>query len=240
MSFLVNINQFEGPLDLMLYLIRENKLDLFDLDLVVLTNQYIAFIHSAQEQQLEFASEYLSEMASLIELKSKRLLPRPPIDTLEDEELNDPRSLVSRLLEYQRFKEASLELSQRFLERQQQINLFNTSKQFTNENETQQLYQHDIYDLIKAMNKVLLRQRNTQMAEVTYTKTEYSIDERIEDIRYYLRNKKDKFNLEDLFNQNKQKEFKIVTFLAILDMILMKELIYSINPETDDITLQGA
>ena len=77
MSFVVNIDEFEGPLDLMLFLIRENKLDLFDLDLVTLTNQYISFIHRAVDQQLVVASEYLSEMASLIELKSRRLLPRP-------------------------------------------------------------------------------------------------------------------------------------------------------------------
>ncbi len=239
MSFVVNIEEFEGPLDLMLYLIRENKLDLFDLDLVTLTNQYISFIHQAQDQQLIVASEYLSEMASLIELKSRRLLPRPTTMNEDQEELNDPRSLVSRLLEYQRFKDASLDLSKRFIERQQQVNLFNTSSVFLQENQQEVVYQHDIYDLIKAMNRVIARQQATQMAQVTYTKTEYSIDDRIEAIRYQLRTKKDKFNLSDLFDQEDDLEFKIVTFLAVLDMILMKELIYSINKSTDEIALKG-
>ena len=103
MALLVSLDEFEGPLDLMLYLVRDNKLDLFNLDLVTLTHQYVAFIHQAQSNNLEIASEYLSEMAGLIELKSKRLLPRPPVDDLDDE-LNNPTSLVSRLLEYQRYK----------------------------------------------------------------------------------------------------------------------------------------
>lgn len=239
MSFVININDFEGPLDLMLYLIRENKLDLFDLDLVLLTNQYIQFINQSQEMQLHVASEYLSEMASLIELKSKRLLPRPPVDEDQDQ-LDDPRSLVSRLLEYQRFKEASLDLSQRFIQRQQQVNLFNTAKRFTHEYQDDSAYQHDIYDLIKAMNRVLARQQMTQLSEVIYTKTEYSIDDRIEQIRYLLKRKSEKFSLNELFEQHHNLEFKIVTFLAVLDMILMNELLYTIDQNTQDITLKGA
>ena len=74
MKFTVTIDQFEGPLDLMLHLIKENKLDLFDLDMNVLTTQYIEFIHQMKNLHLEIASEYLSELASLIEYKSKKLL----------------------------------------------------------------------------------------------------------------------------------------------------------------------
>lgn len=239
MTFRINIEEFEGPLDLMLYLIKENKLDLFDLDLVTLTNQYIAYIHQAQQEQLQVASEYLSEMASLIELKSRRLLPRPTLNLEDDEQINDPRSLVSRLLEYQRFKDASLDLSKRFIERQQQVNLFNTSKNFVSQEPQEVLYQHDIYDLIKAMNKVLARHQATQMNEVTYTKTEYSIDQRIESIRHFLKKKDKKFSLNELFTQNSELEFKIVTFLAVLDMILMKELAFSISKGDQDIILQG-
>lgn len=239
MSFLVNIEEFEGPLDLMLYLIKENKLDLFDLDLVVLTNQYIAFIHQAQDQQLQVASEYLAEMASLIELKSRRLLPKRKSDEDSEDDLDNPRSLVSRLLEYQRYKEASLDLSKRFIERQYQLNLFKSHKQFEKENQKTIIYQHDIYDLIKVMNKVLQRQRSNSYSEATLTKTEYSIDECIDTIRHYLKRVKNKFSIEELFNQNNQLEFKIVTFLAVLDLILMKELAYTINSTTHEIILQG-
>lgn len=237
MAFVVSFEEFEGPLDLMLYLIRENRLDLFDLDLVTLTHQYIAFIHQAQDNNLEIASEYLSEMAGLIELKSKRLLPRPKVED-DFDDLEDPTSLVSRLIEYQRYKEASLELSQRFIERQYQLNLYNTHVQFENQQDIEVFYQHDIYDLIKAMNRVIARQRKTQLSEVVYTKTEYSIDERIDQIRQFIYRQKEKFNITQLFDQHHDLEFKIVTFLAVLDMILMKEINYTISNE--EIYLKGA
>lgn len=238
MSFIVNINEFEGPLDLMLFLIKDNKLDLFDLDLVVLTNQYIKFIHQAKENNLEIASEYLSEMAGLIEIKSKRLLPRPKVEDDLDE-INDPNSLVSRLLEYQRYKEASLELAKRFNERQYQINLTNTHKLVDNV-KSNQPYDNDIYDLIKAMTRVLKRQEATQIKEVTYTKKEYSIDERIDQIRYFYRKTTNPFKLSDLFKVDDDLEFKIVTFLSVLDLILMKELVFSYNAQKDELLLQGA
>ncbi|HHX52885.1 MAG TPA: segregation/condensation protein A [Erysipelothrix sp.] len=238
MAFVITIEDFEGPLDLMLYLIRDNKMDLFDLDLVKLTHQYVSFIHQAQENNLEIASEYLSEMAGLIELKSKRLLPRPKIEDEFEDDLNDPTSLVARLIEYQRFKDASLDLSRRFIERQYQLNLYNTQYQFESKEEIEVFYQHDIYDLIKAMNKVIARQRQIQMSEIVYTKTEYSIDERIDQIRQYIFKETNKFSIDELFNQHHDLEFKIVTFLAVLDMILMKEINYHVSD--DEIYLKGA
>jgi chromatin segregation and condensation protein Rec8/ScpA/Scc1 (kleisin family) len=75
-EFIITIDQFDGPLDLMLHLIRENKLDLFNLDILALTNQYVAFIRAMEELNLEVASEYLVEMANLLEYKSKKLLPK--------------------------------------------------------------------------------------------------------------------------------------------------------------------
>ena len=87
MDFLITLDQFEGPLDLMLHLIKENKLDLFDLDMNVLATQYIEYIHAMQNMHLELASEYLSELASLIAYKSKKLLPRETVEVIEDARL---------------------------------------------------------------------------------------------------------------------------------------------------------
>ena len=99
MDFKVTIDQFEGPLDLMLHLIKENKLDLFDLDIDVLTGQYLIYLDSMDQLHLEIASEYLVELATLIEYKSKRLLPKD--ESVLDEDLEeDPKDrLVRRLLE---------------------------------------------------------------------------------------------------------------------------------------------
>ena len=110
MAFKVLINQFEGPLDLMLHLIKENKLNLFDLDMEVLCDQYLIYIEEMDQMHLEIASEYLSELASLIEYKSKKLLPREKVIIEENYEENDKERLVKRLLEYQRYKEVSEQL----------------------------------------------------------------------------------------------------------------------------------
>ena len=79
MEFKITIDQFEGPLDLMLHLIKENKLDLFDLDMLILADQYIHYIHQMEDMHLEVASEYLIELSSLIEYKSRKLLPREEV-----------------------------------------------------------------------------------------------------------------------------------------------------------------
>ena len=112
MEFKIMIDQFEGPLDLMLHLIRENKLDLFDLDMNVLTEQYLAYLDAMESMHLEIASEYLSELAALLEYKSKKLLPREKAEITEEYEEDHRDRLVARLLEYQRFKEVSLMLKE--------------------------------------------------------------------------------------------------------------------------------
>ena len=106
MGFEVETQRFEGPLDLMLHLIREQKLDIFDLDMEVLTDQYIHYLHEMEELHLEVESAYLVELTTLIEYKSRKLLPRKE-DELEDD-YEDPKDrLVRRLLEYQKYKEVS-------------------------------------------------------------------------------------------------------------------------------------
>ena len=117
-EFKVTIENFDGPLDLMLHLIKEKELDLFDLDVNVLTDQYMAYLNAMNEMHLEVASEYLVELASLIEYKSKKLLPKDQSE-LEDEYEEDPKErLVRRLLEYQQFKEVTSELNELYSERQ--------------------------------------------------------------------------------------------------------------------------
>ena len=103
MSFLANIEQFEGPLDLMLHLIKEQELDIFDLDLDILTKQYLLYIEEMENLELEVESEYLVELATLVEYKSKKLLPKDE-SKIEDEYEEDPKErLFRRLLEYQKY-----------------------------------------------------------------------------------------------------------------------------------------
>lgn len=231
MSFSIKIDEFEGPLDLMLYLIKENKLDLFDLDLVVLTNQYIDYISEMKENNLQIASEYLSEMAGLIEYKSKKLLPRDKSELEISDDINDPSSLVSRLIEYQRYKEVSIELSERFRERQNQVSLPSKMSSVQKDLEIDAVFDHDIYDLIKAMTKVLQRHQQSNIQTRVLYQKEFSVDDRIDEMRRFLKKQKESFTLESLLLETNLIEYQIVTFLAILDMIRMNELAFSIDKE---------
>lgn len=237
MSFSIKIDEFEGPLDLMLYLVKENKLDLFNLDLVILTNQYINYIFEMRENNLQVASEYLSEMAGLIEYKSKKLLPRDKSELEVNDDINDSSSLVARLIEYQRYKEVSIELSERFIERQNIISLPSKVSSIQKDLEIEAIFDHDIYDLIKAMTKVLNRHQQSNLQTRVLYQKEFSVDDRIDELRRFLKVNKESFTLESLLSESNLVEYQIVTFLAILDMIRMNELAFSMN--NDQIYLKG-
>src|SRR5690554_5298898 len=110
--FTVSIDQFEGPLDLMLFLIKDKKLDLFDLDVSVLITQYQAYLNEMKDKQFEIATEYISELAGLIEYKSKKLIPTAKVE-FDAESQEEPMSIVDRLLAYEQAKKISLQLKER-------------------------------------------------------------------------------------------------------------------------------
>lgn len=109
MSYRVNLQNFEGPLDLLLYLIRKNEVDLFNIPIAEITRQYLEYLEIIQLLDLESAADYILLAATLIRIKAKMLLPKPPVEVDEEEE--DPRDeLVRRLLEYQRFKDVAIQM----------------------------------------------------------------------------------------------------------------------------------
>jgi segregation and condensation protein A len=115
----VTLPAFEGPLDLLLYLIRRQELDIYDIPIAVITGQFLDYLTLLEALDIEVAADFLVMAATLMEIKSRLLLPRPPVETLEEEEDEDPRAeLVRRLLEYQRYKSAAGELHRRAHEQQ--------------------------------------------------------------------------------------------------------------------------
>lgn len=239
MDFKIDIEQFSGPLDLMLFLIKDKKLDLFDLNIEELADQYIAFIDSASEQKLEIASEYLSELAGLIEFKSKRLLPRDKslldADDVEDSETD----LVKRLIEYQRYKDVSLELAERFKKRSQQYSkpissgLFKDLREALDESLS---FDQTPYDLMNAMAKVLERFRILNPHDMKFESKELSVEDVIDDIRRVFTGNT-LMDLESLFMLSPNMQHAIVTFLAALDMIRMGEL--GLSFQDDMVYLKG-
>lgn len=230
MGFEVETLKFEGPLDLMLHLIHEQQLDIFDLDMEVLTDQYIAYIHAMEQLELEVESEYLVELATLIEYKSKKLLPKNSDEA--DDDFEDPKDrLVRRLLEYQKYKEVSKTLYDSYLDRQDQLSKpvsFNEIVKYS-DNVEQEKLEGDPYDLLKAMNKVLRRLQLSRPLDIKYTQKELSPEDRILQIKARLKELPETFSFDTLIDDCDDIHEYIVTFLAILDMAKDHYLVFTVD-----------
>jgi len=235
MGFEVETLKFEGPLDLMLHLIREQQLDIFDLDMVILTDQYIEYLHKMEDLKLEIESEYLVELTTLIEYKSKKLLPKQEANI--DDDYEDPKDkLVKRLLEYQKYKEISKTLYDAYIERQDQLSKpvsYDEVMKHSDDVEDQKL-EGDPYDLLKAMNKVLRRIQLSKPLDVKYTQKELSPEERVLQIKARLINLPETFSFTTLLDDCHEIREYIVTFLAVLDMAKNHSLVFTVD-ENDEI-----
>lgn len=213
------INDFEGPLDLLLHLIKTSKMSIYDIKIEEITRQYVDFINKMKEMNLDVASEYLVMASELIELKSKMLLPK----TEEDEEEEDPREeLVNRLLEYQKYKDMvetfrNLETERKEVYTKEPLNFKELSDSYI-ENDGSV----SVEDLMKALSKFLQRKEAEKPISTKITKKEISVTDRTRDIRKILSTKK-KVSFFDLF-EIKTKEYVVVTFLSILEMAKLGEI----------------
>lgn len=231
-EFSVNLDQFEGPMDLMLHLISQKKLDLFDLKIDVLIDQYIAYIE-AVEDKLSIASEYLAELATLVEYKSKKLLPKD-VDPLEaDEYQEDPKeALVRRIIEYQRFKEISQVLNQRYEERAKQLEKPLEKSVFeSNQTNPYASLEGNPQDLIKAMERIMQRFKIVHPHQVRIERVEISIDQRTETLLLHISGLKDPFTFDDLVQDCDHVHLLIVTFLSILEMTRNNQIAFEVEGE---------
>ena len=229
MGFEVETLKFEGPLDLMLHLIHEQQLDIFDLDMSVLTDQYINYLHQMEELHLEVESEYLVELSTLIEYKSKKLLPTKADEP--DDDFEDPKDkLVRRLLEYQKYKEVTKTLYDSFVERQDQLAKpvsFDEIVKMNNDEE--QKIEGDPYDLLKAMNKVLRRLQLSRPLDIKFTQKELSPEDRILEIKARLKDLPETFSFDTLIEDCDNIHEYVITFIAILDMAKDHYLTFTID-----------
>lgn len=229
----MKIDAFDGPLDLMLHLIRENKLDLMNLDMNVLTDQYIAYLQGMKELHLEIAGEYLAEMAILIEYKSRKMIPGNK-DEMEAEEEEDPKDkLVRRLLEYQQYKEAAQQLNTMFQERQELMSrpLSNEVDEFIREDDSQKQYHGSPYELMKAMERCLRRMRLDTPQEKSYTVHEVSMEDRELEVRAKLDHLPQTFRFEKLLDDVHDVPMFIATFLSVLDLARLHTLFFTVDDD---------
>ncbi len=229
MGFEVETLKFEGPLDLMLHLIHEQQLDIFDLDMSVLTDQYINYLHQMEELHLEVESEYLVELSTLIEYKSKKLLPKKADEP--DDDFEDPKDkLVRRLLEYQKYKEVTKTLYDSFVERQDQLAKpvsFDEIVKMNNDEDNK--IEGDPYDLLKAMNKVLRRLQLSRPLDIKFTQKELSPEDRILEIKARLKDLPETFSFDTLIEDCDNIHEYVITFIAILDMAKDHYLTFTID-----------
>ena len=209
-------------------------MDIFDFDISVLCEQYIDYIFKMQNLHLEIESEYLIELATLVEFKSRKLLPQNNVE-IDDEYEEDPQDrLIKRLLEYQKYRDVANIFHNYYEERNLQYAkpLAIESDQWIS-NDTTDLKQNP-YDLVKAMNKILKRIQLTKPIAVTYTRTELSVDDKILEIKAKLLSLPNEFSFKDLVKDEEDYRHIIVSFLAILDLAKQHVLYFTVD-EQDNI-----
>lgn len=222
MSYQVKIDAFEGPLDLLLHLINTLEIDIYDIPVAQITEQYLLYIKTMQELKLDVASEYLVMAATLLAIKSRMLLPKQ--DSLMDDEVEvefeeDPREeLVEKLIEYKKFKEAAVQLKSREEDR----SLIYTKppsdlSDFSNEVSEKMNLNVTLYDMLGAFQKLLKRKKLQQPLATKISRQEISIQEKMNEIMGELTLGERK-NFYDFFPYPDRKSI-VITFLALLELM---------------------
>ncbi len=232
MEMELKIHDFEGPLDLLLHLIKESKMDIMNIEIETITNQYMDFLHQQEKMNLEVSSEYLVLASELIEIKSKLLLPNHSLEEEQTEE--DPREeLVQRLLEYQAYKDITKVLQEKELLRKdiytklpESIGNYIDDKKEIHCNAT-------LDDLIQAFQKYYQRKLDSKPLKTKVTINEISVSSRRSEIKHLLKKKK-RMSFFELF-PIMTKEYVVATFLAILEMAKNREIRITQEENFDDI-----
>lgn len=224
----IKLDIFEGPLDLLLHLIKKNEVDIYDIPVAVITEQYLEYIEMMKEMNLEFAGEFLVMAATLVHIKSKMLLPVDEEAVPEEDEGIDPREeLVRRLLEYQRYREAAKELTDRNL-LGRDVFIRGGDIPLEELEEGAGFVNVSVFDLMEAIKAVLARAPKERKIELTSER--FKIADKINYIMELLGEHKSS-TFTGLFPEEASRGEIVVTFLAILE--LAKLLMIKIH-QTDD------
>ena len=228
------VDGFEGPLDLLLHLIKKNKMDIFDIEINLITEQYLKYINNMEKVNLEI-SEYLVLASELIEIKAKMLLPKKKQEMEIEEE--DPREeLVNKLLEYQAYKEISKDLKEK--EELRSEIYTKAPEKYSNYQEEETTFEGGSVDLlIDAFKKFLIRKEEEKPLNTKVTKKGISVSSRRHEIKNLLK-EKGKVSFYQMFSI-RSREYIVVTFLAILEMAKNKELIIHQEGIYDEIICEG-
>ncbi|MCX5835068.1 MAG: segregation/condensation protein A [Deltaproteobacteria bacterium] len=217
MSYAIKLDIFEGPLDLLLYLIKKNEVDIYNIPIAIITEQYLNHMEIMRSMNLDLAGEYLVLAATLLNIKSKMLLP-PEEKEEGEEEQPDPRAeLVRQLLEYQTFKEAAFNLGQRTLLERDVFKRGIVPEVKTEPEE--ELIEVDLFQLVEAFREIVSGLKDEDLMEIDTEKM--SLSDRIHEIMERLSVEKS-MHFRDLLADVHDRRMIIYTLLAILELMKMR------------------
>ena len=221
MGYEVKLDIFEGPLDLLLYLIKKNEIDIYDIPIALITEQYLEQIDMMRYLNLDVAGEYLVLASTLIHIKSKMLLPTQEEGNEDNEEEPDPRSeLVKQLLDYQIFKEAAMQLERRpLLERDIFVRGHSVEYQGAETGADETDMELSVFELVEAFYRIFSAAGKTELMEIDVEKM--SLTDRINEIMERLAEKK-KLTFAELLGDYSDKGMILYTFLAILELMKLR------------------
>jgi len=230
MSYKVKLDVFEGPLDLLLYLIKKNEIDIYDIPIAAITEQYLEYLELMRMLDLNIAGEFLVIAATLIHIKSKMLLPPDEKELLPEEEEDPREELVRRLVEYKKFKEVAGILQD--LEGQRK-KMFTRDIPFEVE-PGEVFFEASLFDLIAAFTRVLKDVPKEMFQEII--KDEFTVEQKVHDLLHMLV-VTPVISLFELFKNSKNKTEIIAMFLAVLELIRLKEIIVAQKKNFSDIEI---
>jgi segregation and condensation protein A len=215
--YTVHLEVFEGPLDLLLHLIKKNKLSITDIPIALITEQYLEYLKLMKVLNLDIAGDYLLMAATLLHIKSRLLLPVSSEGEGEEEEADPRAELIRRLLEYQKYKEASLELEKRpLLDR----DVFTRAVLQEKEEPEEERFEVSLFELLEAFRQVLERVKIESVHEVALETI--TLEEKIQEILSFLQREQRSMAFHTLFPEQASRRTIVVTFLAILELVKMK------------------
>ncbi len=213
-SYEVKLDIFEGPLDLLLYLIKKNNLDIYDIQISLITQQYLEYLSLMQELNLEIAGEFLVMATTLMEIKSKSMLPKPSQE-VEEEIEQFKKQLQDRLIEYQKYKNV---VTNFFRPREMvEINVY--YRKLPTFSEDDYYIEATIFDLLSALNDIL-KKVPAEYKEIVYE--EIHIEEKMRQIMEYCKDKKYVL-FEEIILQESTRKGIIILFLALLELIRTRQ-----------------
>lgn len=239
MDYKIILESFEGPLDLLLNLISKTKIDIYDIPIHIITEQYMGYIYHMEELNLEIASDFLVMASTLLEIKSKMLLPKEKLIFDGEEFEMDPREeLVMRILEYKKFKEAANKLkdfekekSKTYYKLQEDLSVY--------ENESIDFNKFDLELLVMSLNQILTKRgiKENKLTVEEIRREEYTISQCIDSILKKLE-KLNLFSFNDLIDEDASKNEIISYFLSLLELIKTKNIVVKQEGTFSDLIIE--